>query len=168
MDADEPLSSPITDLLVKLYALPSIPASSGQIRRALAPERHLVVDWVKEHFGMPWSSETAVAFGGQPIRCFVATREEALVGFACINTTFLGFFGPFGMREDVRGQGIGSALLLTALHAMREEGYAYAIIGGAKSGSIYEKLLGALPIPGSWPGAYQGLLRHQQTDAEHE
>lgn len=148
----------MTDLLVKLYTLPAVPEIDLEIRRALAPERHLVIDWIRENFSEGWASEAAVAFGGSPIRCMIAIREKKLLGFACFNTTFQGFFGPFGVAADSRGTGIGSALLIRTLHEMRTEGFAYAIIGATKSEDFYMRTISAIPIPDSWPGAYRGML----------
>src|SRR6266511_3379092 len=49
--------------------------------------------------------------------------------------------------------------LLAALTAQRDAGYAYAIIGGVGPQAYYAKTVGAVPIEGSTPGAYAGLLR---------
>jgi predicted N-acetyltransferase YhbS len=62
------------------------------------------------------------------------------------------------VRSDLRKQGIGTGLLLLALQAMREEGYAYAIIGGAGPTAFYERAVGAIIIPGSAGGIYEGKL----------
>ena len=62
------------------------------------------------------------------------------------------------MDAAERGRGIGTALLLATLHAMRDAGYMYAIIGGAGPVGYYEKV-GAAVIPDSEPSrAYQGML----------
>ena len=149
----------MTDLLVKLYELPDPPDVDCEIRRALAPERHLVMGWVEEQFTPGWASEAAIAFAGQPINCVLATNDGEILGFACYNTTFLGFFGPVGVSENARGRGIGSALTIRALTALREQGFAYAVIGATKAEKYYQERLNAIPIPDSWPGAYKGLLR---------
>ncbi|WP_230977608.1 hypothetical protein [Treponema vincentii] len=46
--------------------------------------------------------------------------------------------------EDEQGKGIGKALLLASLHALRNEGYAYAIIGGVGPEVFYQKKPSAL------------------------
>ena len=63
-----------------------------------------------------------------------------------------------GPPEQRRGRGVGKALLLAALHAMRAEGYAYAIIGWASSIDFYRKAVGATVIEGSKPGIYPAPL----------
>jgi GNAT superfamily N-acetyltransferase len=149
------------DLLVRLYDLPDeggrLP-DDVNVRRALAPERRRVVDWVGNAFFPNWASECEVAFSAHPISTWIATRDGRLVGFACADATAKGFFGPTGVDESERGQGIGEALLMAALRGMREAGYAYAIIGGAGPVGFYQKRLDALEIPGSVPGFYKNLL----------
>lgn len=54
---------------------------------------------------------------------------------------------------------IGKVLLLKCLHAMREAGYAYAIIGGVTDAvEFYTKAVRASIIEGSYPGIYRGLI----------
>jgi hypothetical protein len=154
------------DMLVRLYDLPAsaplvdtLRAGGIEVRRAIAPERHVVVSWVREHFGEGWASECEVSFGRLPISCFRAQRGQDLLGFACYDATAKAFFGPTGVLERDRKQGIGTALLLVTLHAMAAEGYAYAIIGAAGPADFYASTVGAVPIAGSTPGIYQNLLR---------
>lgn len=153
-------------MLVRLYDLPGssarverLRAGGIDVRRALAPERHVVVSWVREHFGEGWASECEVSFGRLPISCFRAQRGQDLLGFACYDATAKAFFGPTGVLEGERKHGIGTALLLVTLEAMSGEGYAYAIIGGAGPADFYAKAVGAVPIAGSTPGIYAKLLR---------
>ena len=76
-----------------------------------------------------------------------------------MRSTARGFFGPLGVAEAWRTKGVGAALLLQCLHAIRAHGYAYAIIGGVGPKAFYEKVVPVMEIPGSSPGIYQGLLR---------
>jgi GNAT superfamily N-acetyltransferase len=170
------------DLLVRLYALPSLAPRLAALapqgitaRRALASERHVVVEWARQHGSPGWASECDVSFARQPVGCFVAveaagadapgassgypTAPETLIGFGCIEATARGFFGPQCVRADRRRGGVGAALLLAALHAMAAEGYAYAIIGWAAEIDFYKRVAGAEPISGSEPGIYRGPLR---------
>ena len=151
---------------MRLYDLPE--STSGvralreagiELRRALAPERHVVVSWVREHFGEGWASECEVSFGRLPISCFRAQRGQDVLGFACYDATAKAFFGPTGVLEQERKRGIGKALLLECLHAMAADGYAYAIIGAAGPADFYARAVGAVPIAGSTPGIYANLLR---------
>lgn len=153
------------DMLVRLYALPP----SGDVfarlskagittRRALAPEKHTVIAWVREHFSEHWASEVDVAFSRQPVSCFIATRQKTILGFACHDATCPNFFGPTGVDPNERKSGIGEALLFNCLEAMKQRGYGYAIIGGVGPAEFYAKTVGAIPIEGSEPGVYRGLL----------
>lgn len=153
------------DMLVKLYELPdmkplldSLSAQDIDVRRAIGPEKLLVVDWVRQYFGLYWASETDVAFGNQPVSCWIATHEKRCIGFACYDTSTRNYFGPTGVDETYRGKGIGKALLLACLHDQRAQGYGYAIIGDAGPMDFYTKAVGATPIPGSNPGIYRGML----------
>jgi GNAT superfamily N-acetyltransferase len=149
------------DLLVRLYDLPDDKRTLPPdviVRRALAPERQRVVEWVGSTFFPNWASECEVAFSAHPISTWIATRSARLIGFACADATARGFFGPTGVDEAERGQGIGEALLMATLRGMREAGYGYAIIGGAGPVGFYQKRLDAIEIPGSVPGFYKDLL----------
>jgi GNAT superfamily N-acetyltransferase len=153
-------------MLVRLYDIPeastrvaALHQAGVDVRRAIAPEKHVVVSWVRQQFGEGWASECEVSFARLPISCFRAQRGQDVLGFACYDATAKAFFGPTGVLESERKQGIGTALLLITLHAMAAEGYAYAIIGGAGPAEFYAKAVGAVPIAGSTPGIYAGLLR---------
>jgi predicted N-acetyltransferase YhbS len=157
------------DMLVKLYDLPDSHAAFErlhgqriQIRRALPPEKHKVVAWVQENFSQAWSSETEVAFGRQPVACFIAVKGGKILGFACHDTTCRNFFGPTGVDPNARQQGVGTGLLFACLEAMRQQGFGYAIIGGVGPADYYSKTVGAIPIEGSDPGIYRGLLGSQR------
>jgi GNAT superfamily N-acetyltransferase len=157
------------DMLVRLYDLPDLRELIGRlagegvdVRRALAPERHVVVDWVERTFGKSWASETRIAFANAPVSCHVAIENEACIGFGCYDTTCRGFFGPTGVALESRGRGIGKALLWATLDAMWEVGYGYAIIGGAGPTAFYEKNVGAVAIEGSIPGIYRNMLKEHK------
>ena len=154
------------DLIVRLYDLPALaPAidrvkqEDVEIRRALPPEKSIVVRWVAASFSSAWADECAISFARQPQACFLALRERKLCGFVAYEATCRNFLGPIGVDGNLRGRGIGEALLLCALHAMRNEGYAYAIIGGAGPTEFFQKAAGAMLITDSEPGIYRGMLR---------
>jgi GNAT superfamily N-acetyltransferase len=160
----------MADLLVRLYDLPEFEAedrvaSAGiVVRRALTPERQLILDWIAARFYPGWVAEAEVGLSSQPVTVWVAVRENELLGFACADTTAKGFFGPTGVDEHHRGRGIGEALLIATLRGMREMGYAYAVIGDPGPVEFYRKRLDALEIPKSKPGHYAGMLRPKATN----
>ena len=155
----------MADLLVRLYDLPPLApavdvlaAAGVTVRRAAAAERTPVVDWMRTEGSAGWADECAAAFARQPIACFVAVEPDdagpRLLGVACHDAACRNFFGPELVAPDRRGRGVGRALLLAALHAMRGDGYAYAIIGWASSVDFYQRAVGATVIDGSTPGQY--------------
>lgn len=152
------------DLLVRLYELPEKVKSTGNrfiIRRAFAAEKNIVGDFARQRFTAGWASECEIAFARLPIACFIAIERDAVAGFACYDVAARGFFGPIGVAEEQRHNGLGSALLLTALRDMAAQGYAYAIIGRAPDAEFYRRTLSVIEIPGSDPGFYRGLLKSQ-------
>lgn len=156
----------MTDMLVKLYNLPPLgPHFVAQtehgitLRRAIAPEKHHVLAWVRHHFSESWASETDVGFSRQPPSIWLATLDQSLIGFACWDATARGFLGPMGVTEPARGHGTGAALLLAALHDMHAHGYIYGVIGGVGPAEFYERVCGATIIPDSTPAGYAGMLR---------
>ena len=148
------------DMLVPLYRLPSQGAlpEGVTLRPALPFEAHEVLAFVAVHFGQKWVDECTVALAARPARLLIATEGTHLLGFACYDVTFRGFFGPTGVAPEARGKGLGKALLLAALHRLRDDGFAYGIIGGAGPVAFYQETCGATPIPDSDTGAYSGAL----------
>ena len=158
----------MSDYLVKLYDLPPIEGFMKRvtdngitIRRPIGPEKYAVIEWIEEKFNLLWAGETECAFFKSPKGVFIAIDDKTgkMLGFACYDATAKGFFGPTGVVEESRGSGIGSALLMACLNAMREEGYGYAIIGAVGPSAFYEKICGATVIEGSSPGVYKGMQR---------
>lgn len=151
------------DMLVRLYELHDDPAlmeklaAEGiEIKRAMTPNLTKITSWVKETFWEGWADECAagILVGG----CWIAVKDGKLVGFACFDATLKDYFGPTGVAEEMRGKGIGRALLIRCLMSMKEKGYAYAIIGGVGPMDFYKKAVGATPIEGSDPGAYRNMF----------
>ena len=160
-------------MLVRLYDLPMAAghrrrmAEQGVVlRHAMTYERSAVRGWIGRHFSEGWADETSACFARQPVSCILALdRGEAgakpgrtIVGFAAYEATARGFFGPMGTATAARGRGIGAALCLEALGAMRGMGYGYAVIGGVGPAEFYAKVCGATAIEGSTPGIYRDML----------
>ncbi len=154
------------DMLVRLYDLPEIkPLLKGintlgiTIRNPMAHERFEVVHWVMESFGKRWAGECEAAFSRNPVSCFIAVREGAVIGFACHDCTCKNFFGPMGVARDHRAKGVGKALLVSCLKAMKSMGYGYAVIGGTSMHEFYEHAVNASVIQNSSPGIYPQPLK---------
>lgn len=155
------------DMLVRLQELPDLQETEKKLlekeqvvfRRPIAPEKHLITTWVREHFGDYWASEVDVAFGRQPVSCWLAQRGNDIIGFACYEATARNFFGPTGTKESERGKGIGKVLLVKSLLSLKEMGYGYAIIGGVGPEDYYKKVVDAKTIEGSEISIYENLIR---------
>lgn len=154
-------------MLVKLYELPDSSAlykkleSQGiKIIRPMTPNKTKVVEWVRTQFSDGWADEISAAFTKFPVSAFIAydVNEKKILGFAGYDCTYRDFFGPTGVDETQRGKGIGGALFLRCMEAMRDEGYGYAIIGSAGPVDFYSKMAGATPIENSSPGIYKELI----------
>jgi len=141
------------------------PRSEGQcsaagvnIRRANSFELTVVTDFIKKEFSQGWADETATVFNRQPIPCFIATENKKVIGFATVDSTRRGFFGPTGVASTERGRGVGKALLIASLWDLWDQGYAYAIIGAAGPVDFYVKTVNASIIPDSTPGVYVDMV----------
>lgn len=158
------------DMLVPLYDLDGVSERIDRvgeqgitIRHAMAYERDVILNWVRQSFdkdGSCWAGECEVALSRVPASCHVATRDGELLGFACYDATAKGMFGPTGTDEKARGLGVGAALLVASLAAMRDAGYGYAVIGGvgAHVKGFYKKVVAAVEIADSEPGIYRDRI----------
>jgi predicted N-acetyltransferase YhbS len=152
----------MSDLLVNLLKLPErvVFAQPGiNIRRAQPFEITPVREFIEHSFSTAWADEISVGFANKPVTVFIATRDGRVIGFAGYECTRKTFFGPTGVDESERGQGIGKALLLASLWGLRELGYVYGIIGAAGPIEFYQQAVGAIFIPDSEPGIYTDLLK---------
>ena len=154
----------MTDMLVKLYDLPDlnpclekIRSKGCNVRRAMAYEKTQVLDWVKE-FQPKWVDECEAGFQHSPNKCYIATENGSVVGFAVFDVVIKNMFGPTGVDENMRGKSLGTGLMLACMHEMRSNGYGYAIIGGIGPREYYEKTVGAVVIEDSTPGVYVDRL----------
>ncbi len=141
------------DMLVNLYALPprEEPPQGFTICRAFSGDRERILAKLRT-LAPAWAGEVSVALSKTPSSCFLAFSAGRPVGFACYDATARGYFGPTGVTPACRGRGVGRALLLAALYAMRDDGYGYAVIGWAgEAAPFYEKAVGARFIEGGEP-----------------
>lgn len=154
------------DMLVRLYDLPKVDELELKLnqqgiifRHPIAPEKDQLANWTREYFSEFWGNEVEVAFSRLPVSCIIAQQNQKIIGFACYETTSRGFFGPTGVLETFRGKKIGRVLLIKALQALRNIGYAYGIIGGVGPAEYYQKNVDAWLIPDSKDSVYKHLLR---------
>ena len=133
------------DMIVNLYRLPQVQIRPDiRIKRAFIGDKEEILAFVEAHFRKNWVYEVEHALMEPVSKCFIATENGRLLGFACFDSSAKGFFGPIGVLPDRRGDGIGQALLIRALTAMKEYGYGYAIIGWVSDAEMfYRKTVGA-------------------------
>ena len=170
----------MTDMLVRLCDLPDLAPTRAEllvqgieIRRPFPSEKGFLVSWIQTHFLEIWAAECSAVLDRDPINCFIAIEKqpvsvpdenpynlppEKMIGFACFDAAKKGMFGPMAVIESYRGRGIGRGLLLSSLHAMWEQNYAYAVIWWVGPADFYAKTVGATPIADSRPGFYRGPL----------
>lgn len=165
----------MADMLVKLYniipdqaLIARLAQQQIMIKRVLAPDARRVIGFIEasaathwpQESRESWMAECAAAMANHPPTCFLAVQQRMIIGFACYNATAKGYFGPTGVLREAQGQGVGKALLLTALLAMWDEGYGYAIIGWPARSAMgfYAKTVQAQLIEDSSPGIYRRLI----------
>lgn len=153
----------MSDMLVKLYDVKlDLELEEGlrregiTIKRALGLDKTPILQFVQDHFSKQWADECEMGLIHEG--CYIAVYKQEVVGFACFDATMKDYFGPTGVRKDMRGKEIGRALLIRCLHSMYERGYNYAIIGWAGPTAFYEKACGAISIPDSTPRSYGRMI----------
>lgn len=151
----------LPDLLVPLYDLPAAPEQDGLwVGKPLPHQAPLVLSFILDNFSIGWKAEAGTAFGSVPPTLTVAVDKASgsLAGFCCWDCTAKGFLGPIGVHADFRGKGAGKAVVVAALHSMREAGYGYAVIGDAGPVEFFKSICDARVIEGSTPGIYGNPL----------
>lgn len=150
------------DMIVGLYHLPTAEvAQTIKIKRAFVGDKETILNFVRENFQNNWVYEVEHSLMQSPSKCFLATENGKILGFACFDASAKGFFGPIGVDPRRRKENIGQALLIRTLNAMREYGYGYAIIGWVSDAEMfYRKTVGAEFIKGGNPenSVYSNLV----------
>lgn len=150
------------DMIVSLYNLPEIKVNENiKIKRAFVGDKDIILDFVGKYFRKNWVYEVEHSLMEEVSKCFVATEDGKIIGFACYDSSAKGFFGPIGVEPTRRGENIGQALLVRTLSAMKEYGYGYAIIGWVSEAEMfYRKTVGAEFIKGGSPenSVYSNLV----------
>jgi GNAT superfamily N-acetyltransferase len=147
------------DMLVNLYdeslldarIQESIPGQDGySVVRTPGILADELASFAEREFSPMWASETRRSLYSTPSDSYAVVYDNHIVGFCAFNATAKGFFGPTGVHHDHRGKGLGRILLVNALLSLRQEGYAYAVIGGVnEAAGFYERTVHATRIPSS-------------------
>lgn len=140
------------DMIAGIMHLPEYTVAEGvKLKRVFPADKGRVLAFIREHFSEGWAYEAENAIMQPPGKCFIAVENGKVIGFACYDASAKGFFGPIGVDESQRGRGLGKALLIRTMEAMREHGYAYAVIGWVGPADFYRRNVGAEFIPGGEP-----------------
>ncbi len=141
------------DMIVSLTNLPTYEKTEDvKIKRAFIGDKEAILEFVRENFQKSWVYEVEYALMQSPGKCFIATENGKILGFACYDAAAKGFFGPIGVLSSERKRKLGKVLLLRTLEAMKEFGYGYAIIGWVgQAGGFYQRAAGAEYIKDSEP-----------------
>jgi len=148
------MGSRACDMIVNLNNLPEMPKLDEdiKIKRLYPADKKRLLVFVAENFDENWVYEAEYSAMQEVTKVFIAEKDKKIVGFACFDASGKGFFGPTGVREDLRGKNIGAALLIRTLQSMREYGYGYGIIGWVDEAiGFYEKCVNARLIEGGEP-----------------
>jgi GNAT superfamily N-acetyltransferase len=142
-------------MLVRLHRLPPGEAAAARaldagvvLRRAESRDAVVYEQLVDNEFAASWHGAMDAALTKPDPTALVAIAADNLIGFALWDLAYRGYFGPTGVAAVWRGRGVGAALLLRTLEIMRDDGYAYAVIGKVGPAEFYEHVCGAELIGG--------------------
>jgi len=116
-----------------------------EIERLDQQDQSKYYQWVLDTWGEGWTAESCNGLKNNPVTTFVTLdKHKEIRGFASYDVTmFRGGFGPTGVSKELRGLGIGKALLLRCLLDMKQRGYPWCEIGWVGPISFYAHTVGA-------------------------
>ena len=124
--------------------------SGFTIRIPDAIEKEGIMSWVLEIFGPVWSYETVMSFRHKPPGVVIAEQDGEIVGFAGFGSLELEWFGPLGVVEDPKYEGLSTVLLYRALWEMKLRGQRTAVIPWASHLFFYSQLPNINKIKHYW------------------
>lgn len=113
------------------------------LRRATLRDEDELVRSVASAFPGPWAVELSLALRAGDAVVETAWRGPALAGFAASGLWARNAFGPMGTLPGHEGRGVGAALLLRCLRALRDSGQRRVVISWVGPESFYERHAGA-------------------------
>jgi predicted N-acetyltransferase YhbS len=100
-----------------------------EIKRAEETDREDIMSFIAQRFAA-WVPEVSNMFNNDPISLHIAKFLGRTVAFSGYdgNNVGLGWFGPMGTDESLRGKGVGGILYRRCLADQKKQGYSAAII----------------------------------------
>ncbi len=125
-----------------------------RLRRMTPADHDRVWAYVEREFEFPsplaptpigrrWAYLATAGLKLDPPTLHTAERGGALGGFAVTDVAAPGRLGPMGVSPDLRGLGVGTALLKRALADLRARGLAVGVIYGAGPYAFYARTVAA-------------------------
>jgi len=125
--------------------------SGYEVRRAMPTDEPPLSDLILRHWTRNWLEECRLAFRHDPIKLFVATLGEEIVGFVAHEVNqCLGSYGPTGVAPFHRGTGLGRRLLWASLGELKRLGRPVCEIGWVGPVAFYHRACGATLGPVYW------------------
>jgi len=119
------------------------------IRNVETRDLYPLMKFLREHMPADWFRHAReLLLNDRKEQVFVAMRNREVVGYCQYwgGESYEWYtpgchFGPFGVREDMRGRGIGTILLYKCLQSMRKNGIheAFLLWTGEKARRLYER-----------------------------
>jgi GNAT superfamily N-acetyltransferase len=101
-------------------ALEHLPPDPGSAIVPLTADRPEFDTWMAEHWPN-WRAEAMRAFDQGTL--VLGRVNASITGFCAYNVNRAGTLGPIASRPDLIGKGVGTPLLLAALHRLRSMGH---------------------------------------------
>jgi GNAT superfamily N-acetyltransferase len=121
-----------------------------EIRLATPEEKETVNDWVMKSSGFNWSFEASRAIGRVGSGVWLAEEGKEIVGFSVFGALEYHWFGPIGVAQERRKEGLGSALLFKTLESMKSLGIPRAIIPWTGHLFFYSQIPGIVGLRHYW------------------
>jgi len=120
------------------------------MRIARSDERERIRGWVLDKSGANWAYEAARAVGPASSGVWIAEEGGQIIGFSVYGSLETHWFGPIGVSEERRKEGIGSVLLFRTLESMKTLGTPRAVIPWTGHLFFYSQVPGIVGLRHYW------------------
>lgn len=115
-----------------------------EVTRTTDEDKIELFNFISDEWAL-WQNELEMAYKSQPIAIYIAKLKGEIKAFSAYdgNNVGTGWFGPMGTHPDLRGKGIGKALLYLCLTDIKKQGLKKATIPWVAPISFYSNLANA-------------------------